>query len=175
MIVFWHLLYIVSTPGMAQRVRTEIQPFVSLSSPTTIGNISELPKLTINHEHLFRSCPLFKASFFESLRLVNQSWSIRQVNKDVVISSRAPGDEEANKQYRLRNGDYVTMAHELHMLDPAYYTEPTKFLPERFLEMGEDGNVTVNTGTIRPWGGGKFHSLFFAFSPHSVPGADAKN
>lgn len=60
--------------------------------------------------------------------------------------------------YFLRKGDYVTVPHELHMLDPSYYDEPTKFKPERLLVTGEDGKLFLNLGTIRPFGGGKVNT-----------------
>jgi len=150
--VYWHILHILNTPGLAERVRTEISPYAQVSKPVSIGSFSEAPKLKLSHDGLAKKCPLFKATYFEALRLSNQPWSMRQIgSEDVTISSKQASDSQA---FVLGRGEYVTIPHDLHMRDPKYFKEPEKFQPERFLVCSEDGELTAKIGTIRPYGGG---------------------
>lgn len=40
------------------------------------------------------------------------------------------------------------------MKDPKYFKDPEKFVPERFIVHNEDGSLSTDIGTIRPYGGG---------------------
>lgn len=139
-------------------MRAEIAPYVTVEKPLSIGKISEAPRLSLNHEGLAKNCHLFKSTYFETLRLTDQPWSVRKVTDDVVISGRdedegsGSGSEGAGngtgEKYVLRKGEYITLPHDLHMRDPVYFVDPEKFEPERFLERDEEGNVRVEMGTI---------------------------
>jgi cytochrome P450 len=153
MLVYWQILYILSTPGLVARIRAEIAPYAVISKPISIGTISEAPKLSIDHEGLAKNCPLLNATYFEALRLTDQPWSVRYAATNVSIQ----GDKKniANHaSFLLKKGDYVTVPHDLHMRDATYFPNPEKFDPERFLERGEDGVLRVDPGSIRPYGGG---------------------
>lgn len=54
----------------------------------------------------------------------------------------------------MQKGEYITVPHDLHMLDPKYFKDPQKFDPERFIVRNEDGSLSTDPGTIRPYGGG---------------------
>jgi cytochrome P450 len=129
-----------------------VAPFIQISKPETIGKISEAPKLAINHEGLSKTCPLFRSTYFEALRLTSQPWSIRSIASDIII----PTDKKSQNpvSYTMHKGEYVTIPHDLHMQDPKYFRDPSKFDPERFLVQNEDGSLSTDQGTIRPYGGG---------------------
>lgn len=114
--------------------------------------MSSPPKLTISHNDLSTSCPLFKSTYFEALRYSSQPWSVRQVASDVSISGDKRDDESS--AFVLRKGEYVTIPHDLHMRDAQYFKDPEKFNPERFVVEKEDGTKEASMGTIRPYGGG---------------------
>jgi cytochrome P450 len=160
----WMIIHILAQPEIATRIREEIKPYIEVSKPYSIGAFSETPKLTISHDGLAKACPLLRAAFFETLRLCNQPWSVRQLSKDISISTGKSGDTQAPNSYGLKNGEYITVPHDLHMLDPAYFPDPHTFKPDRFLETAEDGSVSVNIGSIRPFGGGDYPRPFFNHS-----------
>ena len=126
--------------------------FVQISKPESIGKIYEAPKLTIDHDALSKKCPLFRSTYFEALRLSSQPWSIRTIGSDIVI----PTDKNVPNpvSYTMHRGEYITVPHDLHMLDSKYFKDPTKFNPERFIVHNEDGSLSTDSGTIRPYGAG---------------------
>ncbi len=158
MLVYWQILYILSTPNLLARIRTETAPYTTITKGLSIGSFSESPNLSLSHEGLCTKCPLLKATYLEALRLTNQPWSVRLASSDVVISRPSSKTDSENPtepiSYLLPKNSYVTVPHELHMRDPKYFTDPDKFIPERFLTTQEDGTQTVDMGTIRPYGGG---------------------
>lgn len=82
----------------------------------------------------------------------SQPWSVRQVATDVVISGdRGSTDSTA---FLIQKGEYITIPHALHMKDPEYFKNPEKFDPERFLVHNEDGTLSIDMRTIRPYGSG---------------------
>jgi cytochrome P450 len=151
-LAYWLLIYILSTPTLLPKILSEIAPHANITKPESIGRFSEAPNLSISHEGLAKNCPLFKSTYFEALRISSQPWSIRRVASDVAISRGKTS--EVSEMYKLNKGEYLTIPHELHMRDPSYFPEPEKFIPERFLVHNEDGSVSAEQGTIRPFGGG---------------------
>ncbi|KAK6610771.1 hypothetical protein H4I96_02369 [Botrytis cinerea] len=52
LIVYWHLLYILSTPGLVDKIRAEISPYATVTPGEKIGSISEAPHIHLSHEDL---------------------------------------------------------------------------------------------------------------------------
>ncbi|TVY81010.1 Cholesterol 7-alpha-monooxygenase [Lachnellula suecica] len=152
LLVYWQLLYILATPGLADKLRKEIAPYSIVTQGASIGKISEAPKLTLDHEGLSKNCPHLKSAYLEALRLTSKPWSVRKVASDVLISQNKTDGDAAS--YLLHKGEYITLPHELHMRDPKYYPNPDEFEPDRFLVADEDGKLSADIGTTRPYGGG---------------------
>lgn len=71
-VIFWMLLNIVANEDLRSRIRAEITPYVkgwSAQSPTN--------PLSIDVDGLTKSCPLLKASFFETMRLYTTGTSYK--------------------------------------------------------------------------------------------------
>ncbi|ATZ48382.1 hypothetical protein BCIN_03g06070 [Botrytis cinerea B05.10] len=154
LIVYWHLLYILSTPGLADKIRAEISPYATVTPGEKIGSISEAPHIHLSHEDLSKKCPLFKSTYLEASRLCSQPISLRKLENDITLTDTSSSKETDKTTYMLHKNEYVTLPHDLHMRDPSYFPSPTEFNPERFLTTDETGNISVDPQTIRPYGGG---------------------
>ena len=71
-LVYWHILHILSTPGLLDRIRAEIAPYAQVAKPFSIGSFSEAPKLTLDHDGLAKQCHLLKSTYFEALRMCDR-------------------------------------------------------------------------------------------------------
>lgn len=139
-VLFWFLLYVYSTPGLVERIREEISPYISLSE----GDRPEI--LSMDFPSLFRKCQLFKACIFETYRLVNEPTSIRYVTRPVSVN-------DGNLKHDLKQGTYVSVPLALRNKDPSLYEDPETFVPGRFLEIDpETGKSTAKYGKLKPWG-----------------------
>jgi cytochrome P450 len=137
--LFWFLALIYSTPGLADRLRKEIAPHVTLAPP----GIS-----AIDIQGLYRDCPLFKSTLFETFRLKNEPTSIRYVAKPVVAV-------DSNRSHQLTVGSWLSIPHMLCQHNPAVFPEPDKFIPDRFTETDPvTGRQDARYGRMRPWGHG---------------------
>ncbi|ESZ99437.1 hypothetical protein SBOR_0199 [Sclerotinia borealis F-4128] len=157
LIVYWHLLYILSTPDLADQICDEISPYATVIPGERIGSFAEAPRLNFSHEDLSQKCPLFKSTYLEALRLTSQPTSIRKLENDITLTDK-PSNTDTDKTsavtYILHKNEHVTLPHDLHMRDPSYFSSPTTFNPERFLVTDETGKNSVDPQTIRPYGGG---------------------
>lgn len=158
-LVFWIILRICATPGILDRVRAEIAPYAVVVTPPQGSHFPGPKSLSLDAEGLSRSCPLLKACYLEALRLHSASVTVKQVQKDVVVTESATDKPGGHTQsYVLEAGSYVEICHELHQSDPRYFERPEQFLPERFLISGKDG-LKVKDHTLTPYGGGSCKSL----------------
>ncbi|KAF7530492.1 hypothetical protein G7054_g9533 [Neopestalotiopsis clavispora] len=152
-LLFWYILYVFSTPGLADRLREEMAPYVTLS--TTEGGF-EID--SVNIPALNRECPLMKAALFETFRLGSDATSIRRVSKPMTVA-------DGEYTHHLQPGSFISTAWSTVQSDPAVYPEPQKFIPERFLELDtETGRNVARYGRLRPWavGGGSCKGRTFA-------------
>ncbi|PYH88084.1 cytochrome P450 [Aspergillus ellipticus CBS 707.79] len=161
-VVFWHLLRIYADPSLLQAIRKEVAPYVKISRPTreeTGFPFQEAPKMSLDAEGLVKSCPLLKASFYETLRMDSAPLSFRGVTSDFTITE---SNEDAAlvgaaqpRSYEMKKGDSIAIPHAIINNDPHYFSKPGEFDPLRFIVIDPDtGEKTASPHTIKPFGGG---------------------
>ena len=82
-VIFWMLLHIISTPTLLINIRKEIK----LYSKVTKEGDSERLKLDI--DSMIKHFPLFKAAFYESMRVYTAGTSYKKGLKDVTLTESA--------------------------------------------------------------------------------------
>ncbi|ORY02167.1 putative cytochrome P450 [Clohesyomyces aquaticus] len=140
--LFWLLVYIYSSPGILDRVRDEISPYVELSSSGSV----EITNMHISA--LTRNCQYLKACLFETYRLANDPTSIRYVVRPITI-------RDGDYKHDLKAGTFISAPHSLVSSDPLIFEEPEKFVPDRFLiPDATTGKSVARYGRLKPWGSG---------------------
>ncbi|KAG8965697.1 hypothetical protein FRC00_003172 [Tulasnella sp. 408] len=134
---FWVLAYILSTPGLKDRILLEIGP--ALKSRT---KIDDDPDIDIAYLVSPKSCPLIHSCLYEAMRLTSGSLSTRLVEKPTAIGT-----------YTLypRNAVFVP-SRIVHLAEDHWGPDVLQFDPDRFIKRPEElrpGNMW-----LRPFGGG---------------------
>lgn len=161
-VVFWNLLHILADPALLSGIRHEIAPYVKATrlSPQETGlPFTEPPRLSVDMDGLLNSCPLLKATYYETMRIDTAPFSYRELTADLTLTE---SEEDATlngssepRTYNFRKGEYIAIPHGAHNKDPRYFPDPDRFDPRRFiLTDPETGKETVDLRTLRPYGGG---------------------
>ncbi|PWY79798.1 cytochrome P450 [Aspergillus eucalypticola CBS 122712] len=158
-VVFWHLLRMYASPTLLEEIRKEVAPYVKIVRQESGFAFQEAPKLSIDTDALVKSCPLLKASFYETLRLDSAPLSFRGVTADLTITESAEDAAIAGvaqpRSYELKKGDTVAIPHAVLHTDPKYFANPRDYDPMRFISTdSETGQRKANVHTIKPFGGG---------------------
>ncbi|KAK9774375.1 putative Cytochrome P450 [Seiridium cardinale] len=140
-LLFWYVIYAYSAPGLVDRYREEMAPYVRLSSGKGPVKIESVDISALNRE-----CPLMKSALFEVFRLGSEPTSIRRIAKPITVM-------DGEYKHQLEPGSYISAPYAVIQNDPAVFSEPEKFVPERFLEVdAETGKKLPRYGRLRPWG-----------------------
>lgn len=141
-VLFWLLTHAYSTPGLLDRLRRDIEPYIKLAQSNTRKIAS------MDFAGLFRNGQLLKACLNETYRMVNEPTSVRYVASPVTI-------DDGTYRHDLKPGMFVPAPHALRQRDAAVYESPDKFIPDRFLETdSEAGRLVARYKGLRPWGSG---------------------
>lgn len=163
-VVFWNLLHIYADPKLLEDIRKEISPYAKATRVSRGGNgfpFQEPPKLSIDLKGIIECCPLFKACYYETIRLESAGVSFRQLTSDLNLTE---SDKDAAidgltspKTYKLQRGDYIAISHGAHQKDDRYFHNPGQYDPQRFIRRdSETGETKVDSRTITP-----FHDNIF--------------
>jgi hypothetical protein len=156
-VTFWMLLSIISNPTLLGSIRKEIKPYVMVAKN---GN-SETLKLDV--DAMIKHCSLFKATFYETMRLYTAGTSYKKVLQDVTLTE---SDEDAHsfgkprgQTYHVAAGSFLVIPHATMQMDPRLWDNPASFCPERFL-VTDEKNPEIMKADMRhlnAFGGG--HSI----------------
>jgi cytochrome P450 len=159
-VVVWLLWHVYSDPELLAEVRHEVDRYIKVISPKSELPIAEPERLDMNIEGLRRSCPLLKASYFETMRLDVQATTYRTVTADFTVTE-SPEDAaiagmSKPQTYKVPKGQYVCVPHSVHQRDDRYFKDPTAFNPKRFyvIDKEKPDEITVDMGSMHPFGGG---------------------
>lgn len=137
-LLFWLITLIHSSPGLLEKLRAEVAPWVAV----TDAPFPEIESLDI--DSVYRHCPLMKSALYETFRLCSEPTSIRHVVQPLSVF------DGGNKDL-LQPGTYISVSLAARQKDPLCFPNPEGFEPERFLSLHEDGSQVLRMGKLRPW------------------------
>ncbi|KAF2483207.1 cytochrome P450 [Neohortaea acidophila] len=160
---FWLLSHLFSRPDLLERIRSELELALDLSSPAD-GRKEMTVSIAAKRINI-KSCPLLYSCYREALRDISLLTSARMVMKDTLIPSDATGDKG---EYLLRANSIVQIAGGVIHQEPSIWGEDAdEFNPERFL-VKQAGNYTSTSRTALPLPPGVPSSAFRAYGGGTV-------
>ena len=164
-VIFWMLLEIIATPDLAAKIEKEIEPYAKLTTKypktTTAGGQQSQQQLKLDAEPLITSCPLLKATFFESMRMYTAGTSYKKVHQDLTLTEGAEDVAVFGKTkpqtYRVEAGTFLIIPAGTMQKDPRVWSEPERFDPARFLvqdDVDDAKTVRADMRHLVSFGGG---------------------
>jgi len=135
---FWLPMYVLSTPGLVDRIRSELASSGVFNTP---GGAPDIDKL-------LKKCPILNASLQEALRLAASSTGVRMAESDVQLGG-----------YTIKKGSLLLLpTSHLHRSRESWGQDADTFRPDRWtkLDVDHDG-AGGGAGQFRPFGGGVTH------------------
>ncbi|THU75382.1 cytochrome P450, partial [Dendrothele bispora CBS 962.96] len=128
---FWLLLHIISTPGLANAIRTETGEIFANS------DVLDTDALV--------TCPLLRSVHNETLRHYSTAASRRLATEDTIIGN-----------YTVRQGGVIVCPNRLQHMDAQIWgADVDAFIPDRFKRKASENIYRGEEGWLRPFGGGK--------------------
>ncbi|CAG8161083.1 unnamed protein product [Penicillium salamii] len=174
-ISFWAITHIFAEPTILEQVRKEIAPYVIASRATrqeTGFPFDEPPRLSVDIEQVLTSCPMFKACYYETVRLHSAGISFKKPTSDITLTESA---EEAAYglrepcQYQIPRGERIIVPHGAYYHDSRYFSNPHQFDPLRFLvTVPETGAQQADPNILAPFAEGLYGSTNNGFTERSI-------
>lgn len=159
-IVFWNILRIFADRTLLEDVRKEIAPYAKATRPSleeTGFPFQEPPRLSIDLDGLCKSCPLLRASVYETMRLDSAPLSFRKLTSDITIAESNGDARKAGlthpRTYQLHKNDNVTIPHGVFHRDTQNFSNPDQYDPLRFIRTDGTGKRVAYLHSIKPSGG----------------------
>lgn len=139
-LVYWNLYHILADDGLHAKILKEISPFAQASRPDMRASgfsIPEPPRLSLNLDGLLKSCPLFKSTFHETLRLHTSSFTYRKLKEKITLTE---SEEDAalakrdHRPYQFHAGEYIAVPQYLLNSDPLHFEDPAEFDARRYFD-----------------------------------------
>ncbi|OAX85032.1 hypothetical protein ACJ72_00592 [Emergomyces africanus] len=145
-VIFWNLIHILADGPTHSQIMKEIGPYSRAGRPDSEESgfrLPEPPQLSLDVDKLVSSCPLFKATYYETLRLHSCPITYRKITKDFKLTESAGDAKIADRKqqaYQFKAGEYIAIPHTLHNTDARYFEDPEVFNPSRFLTDESEGS-----------------------------------
>ncbi|RGP80661.1 putative phenylacetyl- ligase [Fusarium longipes] len=143
---YWLLLYILDRPDLLVRVRTEAEALA------VVANENGKRTVTLNIAEFEAKLPLLVSCYRETMRLVNQSLSMRRVLEDITVTT------PEGTSYILKKGTDIQLpAGVAHYEQSVWGLDTNTFNPERFHPSykGSPDEERKRKAAYIPFGGGR--------------------
>lgn len=175
-ITFWTIIHIFADSALLKEIRTEIASCVKsirLSREETGFPFEEPPKLNLDLEKLLVSCPMFKACYYETLRMHSAGISLRKLESDLTLTE-SKEDATDPRTYKLSKGKKVIMPHGVYHSDPQRFSNPDQYDPLRFIMTdATTGAKQASADPIAPFADGLYGSKNNNFTERAILGFTA--
>lgn len=173
---FWNVIHIFADSELLKEIRKEIAPYVKatrLTRQQTGFPIEEPPRLDMDLEKMLLSCPLLKASYYETIRLHSGGISFRKLESDMTLSESTE-DAAEPRTYKFKKGEKVIMPHGVYQNDPNRFSNPDQFDPLRFIATeSSNSRKDVNIESLGPMADGLYGSKHNGFTERVILGFTA--
>ncbi|KAJ5822472.1 cytochrome P450 [Penicillium robsamsonii] len=132
------LLHILAEPGLADEVRKEL---------IDCGYLERSPKEML--EILPGKMPLLRSIWHETLRMHNNSLTVREVTADTKFTGK--------NTWQVQKGGVINIPCGLMHFNEALHPDPESFHARRFMEKDLGGEGESHARTTKPFGGGSTH------------------
>lgn len=174
-ITFWTTAHLFADPTLLSQVRKELSPYVVASRPSrqeTGFPFDEPPRLSLDIEQVLTFCPLFKACYYETVRLHSAGISFKKLPSDVALSESA---EEAAyaltkpRTYKIAKGEEIILPHGAYHHDSRHFSNPEQYDPLRFL-VTDPATKThrADSSILAPFADGLYGSTKNGFIERSI-------
>lgn len=155
--IFWIVLRIFADRTLLEDVRKEIAPYAKASRPTleeTGFPFREPPRISIDSDGLYSSCPLLRACYYEAMRLDSAPLSFRKLTSDLSLTGLSDDASNAGMMhpwaYQFQKADNIVIPHGVFHRNAQHFSDPEKYDPLRFIRTNESGVKEAYVHSINP-------------------------